>query len=103
MAVRRIQAQALSQAGRAVRTGMQGEPPLRCVSPLLPAVRACELHMDAFSQDMLFFDDEPYSNMEVTTLGVTFVDAEVRHALFHPTLRFARSQLTQSCHTTVWS
>ena len=26
--------------------------------------------------DMLFFDDEPYSNMEVTQLGVTFVDAE---------------------------
>ena len=25
---------------------------------------------------MLFFDDEPYSNMEVTQLGVTFVNAE---------------------------
>ena len=25
---------------------------------------------------MLFFDDEPYSNMEVTQLGVEFVDAE---------------------------
>ena len=25
---------------------------------------------------MLFFDDEPYSNMEVTSLGVTFVNAE---------------------------
>ena len=25
---------------------------------------------------MLFCDDEPYSNMEVTQLGVTFVDAE---------------------------
>lgn len=25
--------------------------------------------------EMLFFDDEPYSNKEVTTLGVTFVDA----------------------------
>ena len=24
---------------------------------------------------MLFFDDEPYSNMEVTSLGVTFVNA----------------------------
>lgn len=24
---------------------------------------------------MLFFDDEPYSNMEVTSLGVTFIDA----------------------------
>ena len=24
---------------------------------------------------MLFFDDEPYSNKEVTSLGVTFVDA----------------------------
>eukprot|EP00729_Bicosta_minor_P019158 gene19158-12810_t len=27
------------------------------------------------TKDMLFFDDEPYSNMEVTSLGVTFVDA----------------------------
>ena len=27
------------------------------------------------TSDMLFFDDEPYSNMEVTSLGVTFVDA----------------------------
>jgi hypothetical protein len=25
---------------------------------------------------VLFFDDEPYSNMEVTQLGVTFIDAE---------------------------
>ena len=25
---------------------------------------------------MLFFDDEPYSNMEVTQFGVEFVDAE---------------------------
>ena len=25
---------------------------------------------------MLFFDDEPYSNKEVTQLGVEFVDAE---------------------------
>eukprot|EP00040_Diaphanoeca_grandis_P001617 m.18996 g.18996 ORF g.18996 m.18996 type:complete len:217 (+) comp12298_c0_seq1:89-739(+) len=28
------------------------------------------------TQDMLFFDDEPHSNREVTKLGVTFVDAE---------------------------
>ena len=27
-------------------------------------------------QEMLFFDDEPYSNMDVTSLGVTFIDAE---------------------------
>ena len=27
---------------------------------------------------MLFYDDEPYSNMEVTSLGVTFVNAEGR-------------------------
>merc|ERR1712048_160171 len=27
-------------------------------------------------EDMLFFDDEPYSNMEVTQLGVVFVDAQ---------------------------
>ena len=28
------------------------------------------------TDEMLFFDDEPYSNMEVTELGVTFVNAE---------------------------
>ena len=28
------------------------------------------------TNEMLFFDDEPGSNMEVTSLGVTFVNAE---------------------------
>ena len=27
-------------------------------------------------EKMLFFDDEPQNNLEVTSLGVTFVDAE---------------------------
>ena len=32
-------------------------------------------HVGVPTSEMLFFDDEPYSNMEVTSLGVTFVDA----------------------------
>eukprot|EP01043_Picozoa_sp_COSAG02_P079870 COSAG02_NODE_18703_length_924_cov_0.920000_2_plen_77_part_00 len=39
----------------------------------------CELRISSMlcvMNAVLFFDDEPYSNLEVTQLGVTFVDAE---------------------------